>query len=117
MIPPNLRASRRKTTLLLTWLEEILGQLALEYPHYGTAYDAVTTYMTLPTSDVRLPYFFAKYLMDDIRLRDDHHQVSRARTVQASATHTYRNARQLPPIEDWSISLEKMCIHQQKSIC
>ena len=97
LIPPNLRASRRKTTLLLTWLEEVLGQLALEHPHYGTAYDAVTTYMTLPTSDVRPPYFFAKYLMNDIRLRDDHHQVNRARTVPASATQTYGNARQLTP--------------------
>ena len=102
LIPPNLRANRRKATLLLTWLEEILAQLALEHPHYGAGYDAVTNYLTLATSDARPPFYFAKFLMEDQRLRDDHHQVSRASSVPASATQVYGIAQQLEPSVRWA---------------
>ena len=102
LIPPNLRANRRKSTLLLTWLEEILAQLALEHPHYGASYDAVTNYLTLATSDARPPYYFAKFLIEDQRLRDDHHELSRQSTVPTSATQAYGIARHLQPYVRWA---------------
>jgi len=102
LIPPNLRANRRKSTLLLTWLEEILAQLALEHPHYGASYDAVTNYLTLATSDARPPFYFAKFLIEDQRLRDDHHDLSRQSTVPASATQVYGIAQHLQPSVRWA---------------
>lgn len=102
LIPPNLRANRRKATLLLTWLEEILAQLALEHPHYGAGYDAVNNYLTLATSDARPPYYFAKLLIEDQRLRDDHHQLSRQSTVPPSATQVYGIAQHLEPSVRWA---------------
>ena len=102
LVPPNLRANRRKTTLLLTWLEDILGQLTLEHPHYGVGYDAVTNYLTLPTSNPRPPFYFAKYLIEDLRLRDDHHQRNRANNVPASTTQVYGIAHWLEPSIRWA---------------
>ena len=86
----------------MTWLEDILGQLALEHPHYGTGYDAVTNYLTLATSDARPPFYFAKYLIEDLRLRDDYHQESRDKTVPPSATQVYGIAQQLQPMVRWA---------------
>lgn len=102
LVPPNLRANRRKTTLLLTWLEDILGQLTLEHPHYGVGYDEVTNYLTLPTSNARPPYYFAKLLIEDLRLRDDHHQRNRESNVPAWATQVYGIAHWLEPSIRWA---------------
>ena len=47
LIPLNLRGPRN-VPILLAWMEDIFGQLAMEHPHYGAVYDAVANYTTLP---------------------------------------------------------------------
>ncbi len=98
LIPPDLRMSRRRVQLLLTWLEEIFGQLTLEHPHYGPTYDAVTNYLALPTSDALQPYNFSQHIMEQMRIRDDYHVQSRMRTVPPSATQVYGSAHTLIPL-------------------
>ena len=98
LIPPDLRMSRRRIPLLLSWLEEVFAQLALEHSHYGTTYDAVTNYLTLPTSDALQPYNFSRRILEEMRIRDDYHEQSRERTVPASATQVYGRAASLTPV-------------------
>lgn len=96
LISPNLR-SPRNVAILLAWMEDIFGQLAMEHPHYGAVYDAIANYTTLPTSEPLRPYEFSQKAIQDTRLRDDQHQLSRARTVPNSVTQVYGNAVELEP--------------------
>lgn len=107
LIPPNLRGSRRRVSLLLDWMEEIYGQLAMEHPHYGIIYDTVVNYTSLATSSPLRPYEFSQKAIQDSRTRDDQHQLSRARTLPTSTTNVYGNAIQLKPQIRFSRFLEK----------
>ncbi len=107
LIPPNLRGTRRRVELLLVWMEDIFGQLAMEHDHYGAIYDAVVNYTTLPTSAPLRPYEFSQKAIQDTRTRDDQHQLRRAKTVPLSATKVYGNAVDLPPQVRFSRFLER----------
>lgn len=96
LIPLNLRGPRN-VPILLAWMEDIFGQLAMEHSHYGAVYDAVANYTTLPTSEPLQPYQFSQKAIQDTRTRDDQHQLSRARTVPNSATQVYGNAVKFEP--------------------
>ena len=94
LIPLNLRGPRN-VPILLAWMEDIFGQLAMEHSHYGAVYDAVANYTALPTSEPLQPYQFSQKAIQDTRTRDDQHQLSRARTVPNSVTQAYGNAVKL----------------------
>ena len=96
LIPLNLRGPRN-VPILLAWMEDIFGQLAMEHSHYGAVYDAVANYTTLPTSEPLQPYQFSQKAIQDTRTRDDQHQLSRARTVPNSVTQVYGNAVKFEP--------------------
>ena len=96
LIPLNLRGPRN-VPILLAWMEDIFGQLAMEHPHYGAVYDAVANYTTLPTSEPLRPYQFSQMAIQDTRTRDDQHQLSRARTVPNSVSQVYGNALKFEP--------------------
>ncbi len=106
LIPPNLRG-RRSVEILLAWMEDIFGQLAMEHDHYGAVYDAVVNYTTLPTSEPLAPYEFSQKTIQDTRTRDDQHQLRRARTVPTSVTHVYGNAVELKPQTQFIRFLER----------
>ncbi len=107
LIPPNLRGTRRRVGLLLLWIEDVFAQLALEHPHYGTVYDAVTSYNTLATSSPLRPYEFSQKAIQDAGTRDDQHQLSRAKTVPRSTIRAYGNAIELRPPLRFSRFLER----------
>ena len=65
LIPPNLRGTQRRVQLLLVWMEDVYGQLAMEHDHYGTIYDAVVNYISLPTSVPLAPYEFSQKTIQD----------------------------------------------------
>ncbi|MXZ04780.1 MAG: GWxTD domain-containing protein [Rhodothermaceae bacterium] len=96
LIPLNLRGPRN-VPILLAWMEDIFGQLAMEHSHYGAVYDAVANYTALPTSEPLRPYQFSQMAIQDTRTRDDQHQLSRARTVPNSVTQVYGNAVEFEP--------------------
>ncbi len=97
LIPPNLRGTQRRVETLLTWMEDVFGQLAMVHDHYGTVYDQVVNYNTLPTSVPLRPYEFSQKALQDTRERDDQHQLRRAQTVPTNATQVYGNAVELNP--------------------
>ncbi|MDE2644538.1 MAG: GWxTD domain-containing protein [Bacteroidota bacterium] len=107
LIPPNLRGTRRRVGLLLAWMEDIFGQLAMEHDHYGAIYDAVVNYTTLPTSVPLRPYEFSQWAIQDTRTRDDQHQLRRAKSVPLSVTNVYGNATELTPQLRFSRFLER----------
>lgn len=107
LIPPNLRGTQRRVELLLAWMEDIFGQLAMEHDHYGAIYDAVVNYTTLPTSVPLRPYEFSQKAIQDTRTRDDQHQLRRAKTVPPSVTNVYGNAIELTPQVRFSRFLER----------
>ena len=107
LIPPNLRGTRRRVGLLLAWMEDIFGQLAMEHDHYGAIYDAVVNYTTLPTSVPLRPYEFSQKAIQDTRTRDDQHQLRRAKSVPLSVTNMYGNAIELTPQLRFSRFLER----------
>lgn len=96
LIPLNLRGPRN-VEILLAWMEDIFGQLAMEHSHYGAVYDAVANYTTLPTSEPLRPYEFSQKAIQDTRTRDDRHQLSRAKTVPNNVTQVYGNAVKFKP--------------------
>ena len=106
LIPRSLRSSRRQVNLLLTWMEEVFGQLALEHPHYGITYDVVTNHTTLPTTDAQTPFLFTQKVLEEARTRDDFHARSRERTVPRSVMDVHRNRGQLEPSVRWARFLE-----------
>jgi len=97
LVPTNLRGSRRRVRILLYWMEDIFGQLAMQHDHYGSIYDAVSNYIALPTAEPYQPFHFSQRAIQDIRLRDDQHQLSRQKTLPPSQTQVYGNTIQLIP--------------------
>jgi len=97
LIPPSLRGTRRRAEVLLAWMEDIFGQMAMEHDHYGTVYDAVSGYTALPTSIPLRSYEFSQRMIMDSRMRDDQHQRRRSETIPTSTTKVYGNAIELRP--------------------
>ncbi|MCY4158770.1 MAG: GWxTD domain-containing protein [Bacteroidetes bacterium] len=97
LIPSNLRGTRRRVEVLLAWMEDIFGQMAMQHDHYGTVYDAVSNYTALPTSAPLRPYEFSQRTIMDSRMRDDQHQKRREETIPTSTTRVYGNAIELKP--------------------
>ncbi len=97
LIPPNLRGTRRKVGFLLSWMEEVFGELAMEHDHYGAIYDVVTNYTALPTSAPLRPYEFSQKVIQSTRIRDDQHQLRRAKNVPVATTSVYGNTIELIP--------------------
>ena len=97
LIPSNLRGTRRRVDILLAWMEDVFGQLAMEHEHYGAIYDAVVSYTSLPTSVPLRPYEFSQKTIQETSIRDDQHQLRRAQSVPISTTKVHGNATELNP--------------------
>jgi len=97
LFPSNLRGSRRRVEILLSWMEDVFGQLAMQHDHYGAIYDAVSNYTALPTAVSYQSFEFSQKAIQDIRLRDDQHQLRREKTLPLSQTSVYGNAIKLNP--------------------
>ncbi len=97
LIPPNLQGTQRRMGILLAWMEDVFGQLAMAHDHYGTVYDQVVNYNALPTSAPMRPHEFSQKALQMTKERDDQHQLRRAQTVPPLATQVYGNAVELKP--------------------
>ncbi len=95
LIPNQLLTGRRKTRLLITVMEEIFGQLALEHPHYGVAYDDVSAYVTLPPRGAQPPHIFARAVLDASRTDDARHARIRSREVPTFHSNVLGNSEPL----------------------
>ncbi len=98
LVPSNLRGSRRRVGILLSWMEDVFGQLAMQHSHYGTIYDAVSGYTALPTAVPYQPFEFSQKAIQDMRLRDDQHQLRRQKTLPLSQTGVYGNTIKINPL-------------------
>ncbi len=107
LIPSSLRGTRRRVDILLAWMEDIFGQLAMEHDHYGAIYDAVVNYTTLPTSEPLRPYEFSQKAIQDTRVRDDQQQMRRAESIPISTTNIYGHAVELDPQVRFTRFLER----------
>ncbi len=78
LIPSRLKNGRRYTTDLLQWMEEVYGQLMLYHTAYGSRYDDLNNYLTLPTG-TRADVFARSQLAQASTLDD---QIEYQRSVQ-----------------------------------
>ena len=106
LIPTDLRNGRRKTSLLLSVLEEIYAQLALEHGAYGKHYDEINNYLTLPPHNARPPHIFAQRLIEHAFVDDQQHEWTRQQTVPASFSNTLGDAEALNVPVRWARFLD-----------
>ena len=106
LIPTNLRSSRRRVGILFAWMEDVYGQLAMQHDHYGSMYDAVSGYTSLPTAVPYQPYEYSHKVIHDSRVKDDQHQRRREETLPVSQTRVYGNTTELNPKIRFSRFLE-----------
>lgn len=106
LIPTNLRSSRRRIGILFAWMEDVYGQLAMQHDHYGSMYDAVSGYTSLPTAVPYQPFEFSHKIIHDSQVKDDQHQRRREETLPVSQTRVYGNTIQLNPEIRFSRFLE-----------
>lgn len=100
LIPTNLRSGRRRTGLLLHVMEEVYAQLALGHPHYGSTYDAIADYRTLPST---MPaYLLAERALSQSRIDDDAHAAARRTTVPAARSTVTADADALDVSHRWA---------------
>jgi len=107
LIPTNLRGSRRRVGILLAWMEDVYGQLAMQHDHYGSMYDAVSGYTSLPTAVPYQPYEFSQKAIHDSRVKDDQLQRRREESLPISQTSAYGNTITLNPDLRFSRFLER----------
>ena len=106
LIPRELVASRRRVGLLIPVMEEVFAQLALAHPYYGTTYDALNSYMSVPGGTGADPYQFARRILTKMRLDDDFYDDNRKQIVPVSYTNALRGAETLDPALRWARFLE-----------
>ena len=92
LIPRDLISSRRRVGLLLTVMEEIFAQLALAHPHYGSTYDALNNYLSVPGSSQYGAYQFGRRMLEKARLDDDLYVRNREEIIPAAFTNALRGA-------------------------
>ena len=102
MIPRNIQNSRRYVTMLLAWMEEIYGQLALYHNIYGQRFDQVAGYRTLPGANAQRPDVFARSVLNNSHGEDLQTEWRRSQTVPASYSSTYGSATALSVDVRWS---------------
>ena len=102
LLPRELIASRRRVMLLIPIMEEVFAQLALAHPHYGTTYDALNSYVTVPGGTGTSPYQFARRTLNKMRLDNDFYEENRKHIIPVAYTNALRGASPLTPALRWA---------------
>ena len=95
LIPRNLQNSRRHVGMLLAWMEEVYGQLALYHSNYGQRFDQVAGYRTLPGAGSARPDIFARSVLNTSHTEDLQSEWQRSENVPTSHSNNYGLARHL----------------------
>ena len=106
LIPKRIQNSRQHTQTMLAWMEEVYGQLALQHTIYGSLYDEVTNYLTLPGNGADQTDIFARSMVHNAGKEDQQLTWQRTQNVPSMFSNTFGSAESLDLPYRWTRFLE-----------
>ena len=101
LIPRRLQNSPRRIGLLLKWMEEVYGQLALFHNMYGNRYDEVASFRAIPSRTIGADAFARSTLMNS-DAADRQMEWQRKETVPLVHSNNHGIAQRLPVQYRWA---------------
>ena len=106
LIPHQLRNGPRNAPTFLVVMEEVFGQLALYHTAFGTHYDEVADYLTLPPRNAGAPHLFGLSAFRRAFTEERQQEWNRQQTVPASYSKTFGLAQDLSVPMRWARFLD-----------